>query len=101
MMFAITYYKMPRPKKVKESDDIFEMIIDGLNNPCKKNKRENKNGFTRHENGMWINEERYVTEDINYIVIIGKMNEDNCFEYLSKKDCEYCINRGIKYNRYV
>ena len=91
---------MPRQKKVVDSGDDFELMIESLNNDDKPIKRE-INGFKKSSNGLWINDKRYVTNSIAEIVIIGKLDKDNCFEYLSRKDCEYCKINGLRYEKNI
>ena len=91
---------MPRQKKVVYSGDDFELMIESLNSDNKPVKRE-INGFKKSSNGLWINDKRYVTNSITEIVIIGKLDEDNCFEYLSRKDCEYCKSNGLRYEKNI
>jgi hypothetical protein len=91
---------MPRQKKVVVSGDDFELMIESLNNDDKPVKRE-INGFKKSSNGLWINDKRYVTNSIIEIIIIGKLDEDNCFEYLSRRDCEYCKSNGLRYEKNI
>ena len=91
---------MPRQKKVVVSGDDFEMMIESLNNGDKPVKKE-INGFKKSSNGLWINDKRYVTNSITEIVIIGKLDKDNCFEYLNRRDCEYCKNNGLMYDKNI
>jgi len=91
---------MPRQKKVVVSGDDFELMIESLNNDDKPVKRE-INGFKKSSNGLWINDKRYVTNSIIEIIIIGKLDEDNCFEYLSRRDCDYCKINGLRYEKNI
>ena len=91
---------MPRQKKVREYSDVYEMMIDELNN-MKSVKNNEINGFQQKSNGLWVNDLGYVTNSIESVCIIGKLDEEDCFQYLTRRDCEYCKTRGLQYDKNV
>lgn len=89
---------MPRPRKNKTNESLNVKIIDNFH---KKDQKKNKQGFYKSENGMYINDTRLVINCLSEMIIIGRLSEENEFEFLSDKDIEWCEKNNFSYEKYL
>jgi len=88
---------MPRPRKDK-GDNLNYKLLDSLKSG---DKIKNKYGFFKNDNSLIINDDKYIVNSFNDMIVIGRLNKRNEINSLDEKDIEWCKKNNFSYEKYL